>query len=553
MFRRPENVMSLHQREDTQAASRGATAGAGSDSGESLFLRNEGLRARDSGLPPDVLAQSARRLRVLALLYAFCFFMAGYFPSLLFAADRAKLFSRFVLWGPGAISMVVALFVVALTSNPRIPLGVVMVIGLGFEVASSFGIAMAEFLDPSTLDFNARWVGLSWVAVWILLFTVVVPSSPRRTVIAALASVSSVPIVTGFVIATNQVADVTASKFFFALVFPYLLVVVLAYAGASVIYALGKEVTRARALGGYRLVERLGAGGVGEVWRAKHHLLARPAAIKLVRREFLGASDPIRRRQMEERFGREAQATAMMRSPHTIALYDFGLADDGTFYYVMELLDGFDLDTLVKRFGPIPAERAIHLLIQVCHSLAEAHGVGLIHRDIKPANIFVCRYGREVDFVKVLDFGMVKSQREFKDEPAETQLTEDFAICGTPAFMAPEQATDSRLIDGRTDLYAVGCLGYWLITGQYVFTGRTAIEVLMQHAQAAPVPPSARTEMPVPSMLDTLILSCLAKNPDDRPASADALASALGSLVPGPRWTTPRAQEWWDLHHRREQ
>ena len=519
-----------------------------SDFSESLFLRDEGLRGHDSGLPTDVLAQSARRLRILALLYAFVFFMAGYFPALLFSDVRAHLFSSFVRWGPGTISIAVALLVAALTSYSRIPVSVVMVIGLGFEVASSFGIAAAEFLDPSALDFNANWVGLSWVAVWSLLFTIVVPSSPRRTVIASLASVSSVPIVTGFVIANNIMPGVTSAKFFFALIFPYLLVVVMAYVGARVVYALGKEVTRARALGGYRLVQRLGAGGMGEVWRAEHHLLARPAAIKLVRPEFAGTSDAGRHRQFQERLGREAQATALMRSPHTIEIYDFGVANDGTFYYVMELLDGFDLETLVKRFGPIPAERAIKLLLQVCHSLGEAHGQGLIHRDIKPANVYACRYGREVDFVKVLDFGMVKSQRDSND--AETNLTLANSVCGTPAFMAPEQVLGNRLVDGRADLYAVGCLAYWLVTGKLVFTGQTAMEVLMQHTQAVPVPPSARTEIEVPHLLDDIVLACLAKDPGDRPASADTLAEALASIATGSSWTTRRAREWWDLHHR---
>lgn len=519
------------------------------DFSESLFLRDEGLRGRNSGLPADVLTQSARRLRILALLYAFVFFMAGYFPALLSSGDRAHLFSSFVLWGPGAISMTLALLIAALTSHPRIPLGMVMIIGLGFEVASSFGIAAAEFLDPSALDFNAHWLGLSWVAVWTLFYTMVVPSSPRRTVIATLASVSSVPAVVGLVILNHPMPGVTPGKFFFGLIFPYLLVVVMACVGARVIYALGKEVTRARALGGYRLVERLGAGGMGEVWRAKHYLLARPAAIKLVRPEFLGAPDASRHRQLQERLGREAQATALMRSPHTIELYDFGLANDGTFYYVMELLDGFDLETLVKRFGPVPAERAIHFLIQVCHSLGEAHGEGLIHRDIKPANVYVCRYGREVDFVKVLDFGMVKSQREQEGDDAETKLTGPQAICGTPAFMAPEQVLGGRLVDGRTDLYAVGCLAYWLITGQMVFTGRTAMDVLVQHAQTVPVPPSTRTEMEVPAALDHLVLACLAKNADDRPASADALSEALACIATGSSWTAPRARGWWDQHH----
>jgi len=521
-----------------------------SDFKESLFFRDEGLRGRDSGLPPDLLSQSARRLRVLALLYAFVFFMAAYFPALLFPEHRAHIFSSLVSWAPGVISIAIALVVAALTSNPRISVRVVMLIGLGFEVASSYGIAAAEFLDPIALNFNARWVGLSWVAVWTLLFTVVVPNSPSRTVIATLASVSAVPVVTGFVIANNTVLGVTADKFFLALIFPYLLVVVMAYVGARVIYALGKEVTSARALGAYRLVERLGAGGMGEVWRANHYLLARPAAIKLVRPDFPGTSDSASRyRELQERLGREAQATAMMRSPHTIELYDFGLAKDGTFYYVMELLDGFDLETLIERFGPVPAERAIHLLIQVCDSLGEAHAEGLIHRDIKPANVYVCRHGREVDFVKVLDFGMVKSQRENSD--AETQLTADHAICGTPAFMAPEQVLASSFVDGRTDLYAVGCLAYWLITGQLVFTGRTAMEILVQHTQAVPVRPSARTELEIPAKLDDVILTCLAKNPDDRPASADKLAEALTSIAAGSSWTTRRAQEWWNMHHPR--
>jgi serine/threonine-protein kinase len=508
-------------------------------------MRGEGRRLRASGLPPDLIAQSARRLRILALIYASVFFMAGIFPALLFPQVRAEFLSTPIAWAPGTIGITVALLVAFLTRSPFVPIGWVTTVGLVFEVVSSFGIAAAEFLDPTALDFNARWVGLSWVSVWVLLFTVVVPSPPRRTVIAILASVSAVPLVTGYVITHNPVPDASFKKFFFGLTFPYLLVAVMAYIGSRVVYSLGREVTRARELGGYQLVERLGAGGMGEVWRAKHYLLARPAAIKLVRPEFLGP-DANHSREIQERFGREAQATASMRSPHTIALYDFGLAHDGTFYYVMELLDGFNLDTLVQRFGPLPAERAINLLIQVCDSLGEAHGEGLIHRDIKPANVYACRYGRDVDFVKVLDFGMVKSQRMGED--ADTKITGDHAVFGTPAFMAPEQVL-GHSIDARTDLYALGCLGYWLVTGQMVFSGRTAMETMMQHAQAAPVPPSARTEVDVPAALDDLIMSCLAKNPDHRPASADDVARALLSITTRTAWTAQSAHEWWDRHH----
>ena len=516
------------------------------DSVKRLFLRDEGRRAHASGPPTDLLAQSARRLRILALLYAFTFFMAAFVPVLVNPEGRAYLASHPTLWVPGVLFIAVALLVAGLAGSSRLPLTRVMTIGLVFQVAGSFGIAAAEFLDPTGLDADSR-LGLSWVAAWVLLFTVVVPSTPRKAAIATLASVSAVPIVVGSVIANHPVPGLTPGKFFFGLVFPYLLVAVMAYVGARVMYGLGREVTRAREMGGYRLIERLGGGGMGEVWRAEHHLLTRPAAIKLVRSEALGTPDSGRSREMRERFGREAQATASMRSPHTIELYDFGVANDGTFYYVMELLDGFDLETLVKRFGPVPAERAIRMLTQVCHSLGEAHARGLIHRDIKPANVYVCRYGREVDFVKVLDFGMVKSRRDGDSD--ETQLTGDHAIAGTPAYMAPEQVLGSRAVDGRADLYAVGCVAYWLVTGQLVFTGRTPMETMIQHAQAEPVPPSARTELEVPAALEQIILSCLCKNPDDRPASADALAEALAAIATGDSWTTTRAHEWWDRHH----
>jgi serine/threonine-protein kinase len=516
------------------------------DSGAKLFLRDEGRRRHASGFPTDVLVQSARRLRTLALLYAFVFFMAGFFPDLMSPANRARIISSPIHWMPGTFGITAALLVALATKLHRIPLSRIMQIGILFEIVSSFGIACAEFLDPAAIDFNAHWVGLSWVAIWTLLFAMVVPNSPRRTLLATLASVSSVPLVIFFVVTHNAVQGVTWDKFFFGLIFPYLLVSVMAYVGASVVYSLGREVARAREMGGYRLVERLGAGGMGEVWRAEHRLLARPAAIKLVRSDPQGHHDGHREMQLRERFGREAQATAWMRSPHTVELYDFGIANDGTFYYVMELLEGFNLEGLVQRFGPVPPERAIHLMRQTCHSLAEAHEKGLIHRDIKPANVFTCSYGREVDFVKVLDFGMVKHQRDA--EPLETQLTGDHAVLGSPGFMSPEQVL-GRDVDGRADLYAVGCLGYWLLTGQLVFPGGNAMEMMVKHTREEPTPPSSRTELEIPAALDEWILKCLAKDPAQRPATADALAEGLSSISIASPWTRARARAWWDRHH----
>jgi serine/threonine-protein kinase len=436
--------------------------------GDTLLLprddsRKTGTGEPTRGLSADILGQSTRRLRALALIYAFTFFMAAFFPNLLSEADRAQMKAELVYWIPAVVAIALALVVAAFTLIRRVPLSTVLNVGLVFLVASNYGIALAEYINPVRLD-NHGWMGLSWVAVWTPLFTVVVPTDPRKALVATLASVSSVPVVIGAMIATGRTAfQPSPTQFFFAIVFPYLLVVVLAYVGQRVVYALGKEVTRAQELGSYRLIERLGQGGMGEVWRARHRLLARPAAIKLLRPSIVGAggeaaSDALRR------FEREAQVTAQLRSPHTVELWDFGVGQDGGFYYVMELLDGLNLEALVKRHGPVPAERAVFLLRQICHSLAEAEANGLVHRDIKPANIFVCRYGGEHDFVKVLDFGIVKATHAAS---ATTGIlaTQDDVQHGTPAFIAPEQALGNAHVDGRADIYATGCVAYWLLTG----------------------------------------------------------------------------------------
>jgi serine/threonine-protein kinase len=285
---------------------------------------------------------------------------------------------------------------------------------------------------------------------------------------------------------------------------------------------------------------------MGEVYRATHRMLARPAAIKLIRPSGTGNNGGGVSEEAVRRFEREAQVIARLRSPHTVDLFDFGIAADGAFYYVMELLDGLDADSLLRRFGPIPAERAIYVLRQVCHSLSEAQSYGLVHRDIKPANIFLCHYGEEFDFVKVLDFGIVRAVRNAAD--ASDMHTRENAIHGTPAFMAPEQALGADL-DGRADIYATGCVAYWLLTGHLVFTADNPMALLMQHANVPPRPPSSRTELPVPPDLDELVLSCLAKDPAKRPQSARELSQRLAALEGANAWTQERAQHWWATHH----
>ena len=296
-------------------------------------------------------------------------------------------------------------------------------------------------------------------------------------------------------------------------------------------------------LGSYELVERLGRGGMGEVWVARHRLLERPSAVKVIRASALGDTPEVVA-MLLKRFAREAQATSRLSSPHTVQIHDFGTTDEGHFYYVMELLDGVDLESLVRQHGPVPPERAVHLLLQACESLAEAHRAGLIHRDVRPANLVVCRVGIRLDFVKLLDFGLVKSLDGVKED---TQLTGLGAAAGSPAFMAPEVVLGDA-VDGRADVYALGAVAYWLLTGRLVFDEKNAVRTLMAHVQTPPEPPSRYAPAPPPPALEALGLSCLAKAPADRPASVEAVAAALAALPLATPWTDARASAWWQAH-----
>jgi DNA-binding NtrC family response regulator len=293
-------------------------------------------------------------------------------------------------------------------------------------------------------------------------------------------------------------------------------------------------------VGSYNLIERIGAGGMGEVWLARHHLLARPAAVKIVHEAALGIGEnPSTARQ---RFAREAHVTAELQSPHTVQLYDFGITDAGSFYYVMERLRGIDLQRMVERHGPLSPDRVVFLLKQACLSLSEAHSLGLVHRDIKPGNLFVCRLGQQFDFLKVLDFGVVSR----RGRPGAA-ITEAGLVLGTPAYLAPE-LVGQETFDGRVDIYSLGCVAYWLLTGRPPFEGDTALDVLKQHSSAAPLAPSEVSESPVPKDLDALVVECLSKTPQDRPADAERLANRLDSLSVSGWWTQQKARAWWALH-----
>jgi serine/threonine-protein kinase len=267
-------------------------------------------------------------------------------------------------------------------------------------------------------------------------------------------------------------------------------------------------------------------------------MLARPAAIKLIRPEMLAASDSEGSPLAAKRFRREAEAAANLRSPHTVEIYDFGETDDGTLYCVMELLDGMDLETLVREHGPIPASRVVHVVRQACESLEEAHVAGLVHRDIKPANIFVGRVGLRHDFVKVLDFGLVKPTRTSR----HTLATAEGMTPGTPAYMPPEVALGEP-VDGRADVYALGCVAYWLLTGALVFEAETALQMIARHLQSDPERPSRRTTAVIPPALEALVMECLAKDPEQRPGAGE-LRRRLDALELAP-WSEEDAWRWW--------
>jgi hypothetical protein len=307
---------------------------------------------------------------------------------------------------------------------------------------------------------------------------------------------------------------------------------------SRIIYGLRAEVREARRLGQYTLEQVIGVGGMGRVYRASHAMLRRPTAIKLLAPSRAGA-DAL------ERFEREVQLTAQLKHPNVVTIYDYGRTADGVLYYAMELLDGATLEEVVEADGPQPPARVARVLDQVAGALGEAHSIGLIHRDVKPANIVLCRQGGELDVAKVVDFGLVKDMSQAGRAVAVSQ---DDTISGTPLYMAPEILKDPHAASPLSDLYALGAVGYYLLTGEHVFTGQTVIEVLGHHLHTQPIPPSQRSGDAIPEALERVILECLEKDPAKRPQSAGELRQKLEALDPSLRWTQRSAEKWWAAH-----
>ncbi len=504
-----------------------------------------------SALPADLLQEASKRLGWAGLVYSGTFLFASVVPHIITVAlvpghsltDR--LFQQII----SVISIVVGVAVFALSRHARVRPDVLLDIGLVFEVVGAFGISMAQFwgIFPEWRgQAYEEYMGIPWECVWIVMFPLIAPNTPGKTLLASLGAASTgllTFMLSMSVGATDPTTPMSVVVVYFG--FTTYLCAAIAFFISRAVYRFGSQLNKAREVGSYQLVRPLGEGGMGEVWLARHCMLARPAAIKLIRPEVLGY-DEAGRRNACRRFEREARATAALDSCHTITVYDFGITAEGSFYYVMELLKGLSLDVLVRRFGPVKPSRVVHFLRQACHSLGEAHSRGLIHRDIKPANIFTCRSGPEYDFVKVLDFGLVKARDSA--EAGGTELTAEGVTAGTPAFMAPEMALGKSDLDGRADLYALGCVGYWLLTGQRVFAEDTPLATVVAHVQEKPTPPSVRTELEIPESLERAIMACLEKDRADRPASAAELDAMLAAVVLDEPWTPEDARQWWKLH-----
>ncbi len=490
------------------------------------------LDGAEASLPPELAQRAVARLRWLVLVIA--------------AALLATIPLRFLTWGKGdsllTLSDIVAATFAGLSVLTflairfgRLAPDLVLKVGLVYEVALCFALAMVEQV---LIGFSPMPFRLSVVTIVLLTFPLVVPSPPRLRLVATAVAACSQPIALSLVhLARGELGLVEIAL----TSTPTLMVGALAAWLGQLVHRLRVDAGRAVTFGQYELVRKLGEGGMGEVWEARHTHLLRPAAIKLIRPETAGAYGVAAR----ARFKREAQATGALGSPHTVELFDFGTTEDGTLYYAMELLEGMDLETMVQRFGPLEPARVLHVLDQTARSLAEAHELGLVHRDIKPANVFLCRVGTELDFVKVLDFGLVKPRYVAEDSPVSVAG----AVSGTPGYVAPEHAAGKEL-DGRADLYSLGCVAYFLLTGQRVFSRPTKMALLTAHLTEDPIPPSARCGLPIPPEVDALVLSLLSRDPNGRPASARALLALVARTRAAidARWDEPAMERWWQAN-----
>jgi tRNA A-37 threonylcarbamoyl transferase component Bud32 len=491
-----------------------------------------------------------KRLRALALFMAVgigvsrAIGLAFDYPSVL--DNPLTAFTRSPCYGNSFLVVCAeAVLVVLLSPRRSISLTRLRVLELLGFALPALAVAWNDVLELAELApaIDGRYgltiayaTSLPWV-LFMVGYGVLIPNTWRRcaaivSLFALLGLVPDIVALLGYGVAAGPLAVYLAYK-----VFWISLAATIVIYGARRLEILRQEATEARRLGQYQLKGLLGSGGMGEVYLGEHVLLRRPCAVKLIRPERLG--DP----KNLARFEREVRATATLTHPNTVQVFDYGHTEDGTFYYIMEYLEGITLEQLVQEHGPLPAERAVHLLRQVCGALQEAHANQMIHRDVKPRNILVCRQGGLHDVVKLLDFGLVRIQG---GDGGAADLTAEHAITGTPAYMSPEQAAGRAEVDGRADLYSLGAVAYFLLTGRPPFVNRSLVELLAAHQRDRPEP-LTRFQPAVPVELEAVVLRCLAKDPAERFADARTLERALTdwASATGRHWGEEEAVAWW--------
>jgi len=473
-----------------------------------------------------VLQQPAVRLDRLATLV---------FGTLWLLCRRASRSVRFVQTAE-ALGLAVVSVMIAL-------MGRFLAAALAPEMVAD--IPGADPRSPAVQRMVDAYVSMQVLLAGSILFVLraaLIPSSPWRTLgLTALLSLPyvGIPALLAPALAggpTLRVSHLPAVEIFWLAMW-WAMVVVVCTVISRAIYGLRSEVREARRLGQYTLEQKLGEGGMGVVYRARHGMMRRPTAVKLLPPEKAGAASL-------QRFEREVQLTARLTHPHTVTIFDYGRTPDGVFYYAMELLDGAALDDVVAQAGPLPPERVAHILWHVAGALTEAHEIGLIHRDIKPANIMLCRQGGMDDFPKVVDFGLVKDL----EGGAGVSLTQADVITGTPLYLSPEAITDPGSVGAASDLYSLGAVGYFALTGEHVFSAGSLVEVCSHHLHTAPVPPSERVASAVPEDLEAVILACLAKDAAERPDDAAELRRRLEACASHGRWSSDDARAWWVEH-----
>ena len=503
--------------------------------------------------PEEVLVGGLRTFAILSGALALMGFLVG-----LVGQTRwpTYLLVQHGLEAAGGVAVAVAAVIAVGRPNMQDNLRYAFGIGVFLAVAGVFGYHDILELNPAHLSPRASVVG-----VLVLLYALMVPA-PRNQHLT-LVGVAAVYLPLGALLALplGMYGSTSGAAVLGGAVVASMPTWVMCGVAAVVSMEqarrrkqLDEMVGEVAQLGSYTLDSKIGEGGMGEVWRVQHAFLARPAAMKVIRAKALvGAAASAeeaseRARVLMTRFEREAQTTAQLTSMHTVQVYDYGRASNDLFFYVMELLDGMDLWSLVYRFGPQPEGRVLHILLQACDSVGEAHARGLIHRDLKPANLFLCKQGMQVDVTKVLDFGLVKSPAALRGEQTEThmRLTQHGMVSGTPAYMSPEQAAGQRDLDGRSDLYGLGCVAYFLLTGAEIFDDPNPIQVMLGQIERAPIP--MRQRYPGLSLspdFEAVLERMLQKSREARFADAAALADALRACrLPSP-WGHAEAVQWW--------